>query len=72
MAARHSTPPKRRSLPTRKPPKARPFVQRIAPDAIVIDQCLREALKRLEQAAEAARRLGGKVYGEIRAAEKRR
>lgn len=75
MAARHSTPSKRRSLSTRKPPPARRFVQRIAWDVIEIEECLRDVrryFQRLEQAARASQRLGNRVYGQIRAEEKRR
>ncbi len=76
MAVRHSTPPKGRSLPTRKPSsKKRNFVQRIAWDVIEIEACLRELrryFKRLEAAARAAQRLGHRVYWQIREEEKRR
>lgn len=74
MAERHSTPRKRRSPPARKS-SPRSFVQRIAGDAIEIEECLRELhryVKRLEEAARAARRLGGKIYWQIRAEERRR
>ena len=76
MAVRHSTPRPRRSLPTRKPSsKPHSFVQRIAWDAIEIDECLRELrryFKRLEEAARASRRLGNKIYWKIREEERRR
>jgi len=74
MAARHSTLSKRRSLSTRKPTK-RSFVQRIAWEVIEIDECLRDLhryFKRLEQAAKASRRLGNRVYWQIREEERRR
>lgn len=62
-------------LRTRKPVKARSFVQRIAWDAIEIDECLRELrryFKRLEAAARASQRLGNRIYWQIRAEEKQR
>lgn len=77
MAIRHSTLSKRRSSSTTpaKKPTARSFVQRIAWDVIEIEGCLREVLRyfeRLQQAATASRRLGGRIYRQIRAEEKRR
>jgi hypothetical protein len=50
-------------------------VQRIAWDVIEIEECLRELrryFKRLEAAARASRRLGNRIYWQIREEEKRR